>query len=287
VTKYCPSCKLTKVADAFYQSQNTATGLSGWCRDCSKKKAMLRYNSEQAARKREHRRLVRSQRRALERERLRETLTHKKCNKCLNQKPVDSFSKSSKALDGLQSTCKRCQSEYAKRTKKNKPKNDPDPHLTHKRCTRCAEKQPISQFALNKTSPDGYQYACRGCQRAYDQANYWKAAKDSTPIPCATELSIVAMRRKLMELERRSILAALGTFEITLRDMRRLGSSPCAHCGATSGLQIDHIIPVKRGGRHSIGNLQSLCKSCNASKNCLLEVEWRYGWSARPQKRAI
>jgi 5-methylcytosine-specific restriction endonuclease McrA len=287
VTNRCGSCGKTKPAEAFYKSKTTKSGLHGWCRDCSKKKAMIRYNSEQAARKREQRRLVRMKRRQLEREILRKSMTHKKCRVCHVEKMVDYFSKSTNARDGLQSTCKSCQSEYSKRMKAKRVRVDPDPRLTHKRCTRCGEKQPVSQFSLNRTAPDGYQYNCRACMRAYDQARYWKAAKESTAIPCSEGLVVVSMRRKLADLERRSILAALGTFDIAARDIRRLANSPCAHCGATTGLQIDHIIPVKRGGRHSIGNLQSLCKSCNASKNCLLEVEWRYGWSARPTKRAI
>ena len=40
----------------------------------------------------------------------------------------------------------------------------------------------------------------------------------------------------------------------------------CAHCGSTDNLQVDHIIPVARGGKTEKSNLQVLCKLCNCSK---------------------
>lgn len=37
-------------------------------------------------------------------------------------------------------------------------------------------------------------------------------------------------------------------------------------CGETNDLTIDHIKPLSKGGDNSIGNLQILCRKCNASK---------------------
>lgn len=77
------------------------------------------------------------------------------------------------------------------------------------------------------------------------------------------------------EERRRAQKAGAGIFVILPKELRRLYSQPCAECGAKSGQTIDHVVPLARGGRHSIGNLQTLCGSCNFSKHALFVVEWR------------
>lgn len=40
----------------------------------------------------------------------------------------------------------------------------------------------------------------------------------------------------------------------------------CRTCGATEALSIDHIFPFSKGGKTELGNLQTLCCSCNLTK---------------------
>lgn len=40
----------------------------------------------------------------------------------------------------------------------------------------------------------------------------------------------------------------------------------CVYCGSKDNLQIDHIIPVSKGGATVLGNLETLCESCNSEK---------------------
>lgn len=49
---------------------------------------------------------------------------------------------------------------------------------------------------------------------------------------------------------------------------------PCAECGE-GRCEVDHCVPLSRGGEHALENLQMLCKSCNSRKSAWLEGEVR------------
>jgi 5-methylcytosine-specific restriction endonuclease McrA len=67
-----------------------------------------------------------------------------------------------------------------------------------------------------------------------------------------------------------------GVYQVSEKELIKLYSSPCIACGTTERVTVDHIIPIVRGGRHSIGNLQPLCLTCNSSKNAKTMAEWKY-----------
>jgi hypothetical protein len=60
-----------------------------------------------------------------------------------------------------------------------------------------------------------------------------------------------ASRQKVSKTKRARIIA---------RDGR------CMHCGSREGLEVDHILPVSRGGSSKDDNLQVLCSVCNRAK---------------------
>jgi len=41
----------------------------------------------------------------------------------------------------------------------------------------------------------------------------------------------------------------------------------CLSCGKLLKLEADHVIPLTEGGSNDIGNIQPLCRSCNAQKH--------------------
>jgi 5-methylcytosine-specific restriction endonuclease McrA len=68
---------------------------------------------------------------------------------------------------------------------------------------------------------------------------------------------------------RRKSLKVHG-FRVTADEIRKLSMDSggvCRYCGCSSKLQIEHVIPVSRGGPHHISNLAMACKACNSSKS--------------------
>jgi 5-methylcytosine-specific restriction endonuclease McrA len=78
--------------------------------------------------------------------------------------------------------------------------------------------------------------------------------------------------------KRKALARNAGVLEVSARDWRRLCARHdwrCFYCGEVKHLTMDHVIPIIRGGRHSIGNLVPACVSCNSSKSRRFIMEWR------------
>jgi 5-methylcytosine-specific restriction endonuclease McrA len=75
---------------------------------------------------------------------------------------------------------------------------------------------------------------------------------------------------------RRTRKAGNGVFVILPKELRKLKTQPCIYCGGKAE-HMDHITPISRGGRHSVGNLAPACAKCNLSKKDKFIIEWKVG----------
>lgn len=48
----------------------------------------------------------------------------------------------------------------------------------------------------------------------------------------------------------------------------------CAYCGAEGDLQVEHVIPISKGGEHHLGNIVPACSTCNYSKRSAAAEQW-------------
>lgn len=72
------------------------------------------------------------------------------------------------------------------------------------------------------------------------------------------------VKAKIYSHKRRGYMIGNIDYNAWLIKLDNLGNK-CLICGS-SEITIDHIIPVKLGGKNNIENLQPLCRSCNAKK---------------------
>ena len=82
--------------------------------------------------------------------------------------------------------------------------------------------------------------------------------------------SVISRIQKQSEAEQsieyqRSLMTSSKRYEILRRDNYR-----CLICGRTANdgakLEVDHIVPVSKGGKTTDSNLQTLCRDCNQGK---------------------
>jgi 5-methylcytosine-specific restriction endonuclease McrA len=59
----------------------------------------------------------------------------------------------------------------------------------------------------------------------------------------------------------------------------------CATCSATEHLEIDHIVPISKGGTGDVDNLQVLCRKCNRKKRVTLKWEAEQALRSNPLRR--
>ena len=74
------------------------------------------------------------------------------------------------------------------------------------------------------------------------------------------------------------------------RQLMRRQDNTCIYCGfrriATS-MDIDHIIPVVRGGSNDAGNLQVICRPCNQRKGVQTDEEFRARYARLVPRRRL
>ena len=57
-----------------------------------------------------------------------------------------------------------------------------------------------------------------------------------------------------------------GISPLTRRTVFQRDEFKCRLCGSGDRLELDHIVPFSRGGKHDESNFQTLCKPCNRKK---------------------
>lgn len=167
-----------------------------------------------------------------------------------------------------------------------------------KTCSKCKIEKSLNEFNKNKAKKDGHSYYCKPCEhetrrqspavkndkakaryKRYLQSDKGKQTRRAyyqkrKALGTWKTYAVDLEAHRLYMLKRRAKLANNGIFQISKKDLQRFNNAKCFYCNE-AGTTIDHIIPVSRGGAHSIGNLLPCCKPCNSSKGNKTITEWK------------
>lgn len=209
------------------------------------------------------------------------------CSRCKADLPLEAFGKR-KA-----SWCRACASAQAKVDRQKMIEAEsllpPD---SPKRCGRCKETKTLAEFQRGVR-------CCRVCQNqkvADYEARYPERKKARAKVYCDTHKEECAQRlrdhrknnrawwkeweknynnsekgrivRRNIAHRRRVALADSTVTSDQMVALKRKAKGRCYYCQEKcKNLSFDHIIPIARGGKHSLDNLVMACMPCNQSKS--------------------
>ena len=174
----------------------------------------------------------------------------KTCNKCGSERPLDQFSRHARSKDGLQSDCKPCQAA-----------------------------RNAASYAANRervAAQGAVYYAANRERVAARKAVYYAANRERVAARAAAYAKTHPENRAAVMARHRARKAgAAGTFtaEQWLARLAYHGGK-CFYCKTTEDIQIEHRIPLSRGGTNWPSNLVPACKSCNCKKWTKTEKEY-------------
>ena len=109
------------------------------------------------------------------------------------------------------------------------------------------------------TSPKG--------QNSYSRGLEWNFEQLRSGLTEMKQIQKAQSTATFLRQQERNRMSASLRYQVLLRD-----NSRCTRCGATPqthgvSLHVDHIVPVSRGGKTELDNLQTLCEPCNLGKS--------------------
>jgi len=184
-------------------------------------------------------------------------LRYKRCSACGIVKPSSQFYKKETSKDGLRGKCKEC---WAKQTREYRQHNKDSVRQWASYKHRKISPEYIRQY-YSKQREKILEYKRRYRQRHSEKMRKRDARyREEHPMVRKAQYS----RRRAQERD------AKGEFSFGQWKAIKRFYSPdgkCLCCGEARRLQVDHVVPLSKGGTNWPGNLQPLCKGCNLRKH--------------------
>jgi len=207
----------------------------------------------------------------------------KKCSKCEKSKPVSEFSKSKATKDGLDYRCKFCKKQYYQVHKEEIVTYNKEYYQAHKEeiAEYCrVHKEEIAEY-YQAHKEERAEYGKEYCQTHKEEiAEYRRVHKEEIAEYGKeyrqTEAGKIADRKGSHK--RRALKAGADHEVFDDREIFERDGFKCQLCGYRTRPDyknpnhplypnLDHIVPLSKGGSHTRLNTQCLCHRCNMIKH--------------------
>lgn len=154
--------------------------------------------------------------------------------------------------------------------------------LVVKRCRRCENEKPLADFHADRSCSDGRRHICKACAKAAvvawreEDPERWRQ-RMLADHERRKEKDPEAVRRwkRSVSARRRARLREAAVERVDLTAVWERDEGVCGICGEPADSldwHLDHVIPIARGGEHSMANVQVAHPICNRRKGARLSV---------------
>lgn len=257
--KTCTRCQTRKPTEGFHRKVGASDGLHSHCKECHKELNRIRYA-------------------ALPDVSPAEPGEGKACTRCGSWRPLDEFYPDKGKRDGRHSICKQCESERS-RERWEGIKQDPERLAAEKARSRAyfeanRDKYRESAREWRKNNPEKW---C-AIITAWNRANPERAREIARR---SYQLTYRADSGPMLEknARRRALKKAANVGVVNYTVLLELHGLGCYLCGgeiSPDDLHMDHVVPLSRGGAHSMENIRPSHAACNLRKSDKLvsELSW-------------
>lgn len=189
----------------------------------------------------------------------------KYCPACKQTLPAPSFHKNCLTSTGLDCYCKSCKQLKAVARYNYKVS------VSEKRCSSCKFIHSADAFGKNRRSPSGLASRCKNCTKMFNAIYYENNGDEmrawaSAYAPVWRAQNPEQARYKIRNYQHRKRSQGGGVLREEWLQLLKKYCNQCLRCGTMERIEMDHIVPLSKGGKHEIANIQPLCRYCNATK---------------------
>lgn len=198
------------------------------------------------------------------------------CRICRAEKDLSCFGPNNQARDGLKSACRPCLSNEQRRWKaahfvRRRPKLTPEQRsvLTKIWHKKSRDRRTPERLATLRAERRIYRQQRRSLETAKCR-DYYARTRDQQRARVAAYFKNNPLKKRESEGRRRARKLATTTAPVDYRvitERDRMVCHICLECVDAADLHFDHVIPLSKGGTHTMENIKVSHALCNLRKS--------------------